>query len=157
MDLLQAIADTPVAELLRNSQTAYIIANTAHIFAIGLLVGSITTLDLRLLGLFRVYPLQGFGVLLSRVAATGLVCAVITGVLLFSTRPAAYLDNPAFLVKVSLLGLGVINAIVLHRGRHWQHAIATDEVRIAAKTAAVLSLTIWTGAVLCGRWIAFLM
>jgi len=157
MDLLQAIAATPVAELIRRSETAYIITNAAHIFAIGLLLGSITTLDLRLLGLFRDYPLQHFGVLLSRVAATGLVCAVVTGVLLFSTRPAAYLENPAFLVKVTLLGLGVINAAILHRGRHWRRALTTGEVHIAAKAAAALSLSIWIGAVLSGRWIGFLM
>jgi len=157
MDALNVLAGTPVAELLRGSATAYILVNAAHIFSIGLLVGSIATLDLRLLGFFRAYPIQSFGGLLSRMAAMGVVCAVVTGALLFSTRPAAYLENPAFLTKVALLGCGVVNAVILNRGRHWSRALATGEVHIAAKVSAAVSLTIWAGAVLAGRWIGFLM
>jgi hypothetical protein len=157
MEVIQAIGATSVAELLRNSETAYILVNAAHIFAIGLLVGSIATLDLRLLGLFRAYPIQSFGGLLSRMAATGIVAAAVTGGLLFSTRPAAYLENPALMAKVTLIGCGVINAVILHRGRHWALAVATGEVRMAAKVSAAISLVIWAGAVLAGRWIGFLM
>ncbi len=157
MDALRVLAANPVAELLRDSATAYILVNAAHIFSIGLLVGSIATLDLRLLGFFRAYPIQSFGGLLSRMAATGVVCAVVTGALLFSTRPTAYLDNPAFLMKVALLGGGVVNAVILHRGWHWARALATGEVHMAGKVSAVVSLVTWAGAVLAGRWIGFLM
>ena len=47
---LQALAATPVAALLRTSTVAYAALNAAHIFSIGLVVGSIATLDLRVLG-----------------------------------------------------------------------------------------------------------
>ncbi|MEQ9448284.1 MAG: DUF2214 domain-containing protein [Rhodospirillaceae bacterium] len=157
MDVLGAIAGLPLADVLRNSATAYIFVNAGHIFSIGLLVGSITALDLRLLGLFRAYSVRDAAGLLSKTAAIGFLGAVIFGVLLFSTRPDAYLENPAFLAKLTLIAFGVVNAAVLHRGKAWRAVLATGEVAMATKVSAALSLAVWTGTVLAGRWIGFLM
>lgn len=43
----------PHAVALRQSATLYMLANAAHILAIGLLTGAILPLDLRLMGLIR--------------------------------------------------------------------------------------------------------
>ena len=104
---LEALAATPVAALLRTSTVAYATLNAAHIFSIGLVVGSIATLDLRVLGLFRGVPLGALASPLSRIAAAGLLLAVTTGFFLFSVRPLTYAQNPAFLTKISLVALGV--------------------------------------------------
>ncbi len=157
MDVLGVIAGLPPAEILRNSAVAYIFVNAAHIFSIGLLVGSVTALDLRLLGLFRAYSVRDAAGLLSKTAVIGLVCAVISGAFLFSTRPAAYLENPAFLTKLTLLAFGVINAALMLRGKAWTVVLATGEVTKAIKVSAALSLAIWTATLVAGRWIGFLM
>ena len=103
MEVLQALSEWSVAAALRQSRIAYPLLNAAHIMSIGLLLGSIVTLDLRLLGLFRGFPIAGFGPPLWRVAAFGLILAMVTGFLLFSTRPLTYAGNPAFLPKLVLL------------------------------------------------------
>src|SRR5688572_28082738 len=99
---LQALAASPAAALFRSSTVAYATLNAAHILAIALLVGSIATLDIRVLGLFRHVPITALAEPLSRVAAFGVLLAVATGFLLFSVRPLAYAQNPAFLAKISL-------------------------------------------------------
>ena len=73
------LASWPGAVLLQRSGTAYLLVNAAHILGVGLLVGAILPLDLRLLGFFRGVPLQVVGPFLSRAAATGLVLALATG------------------------------------------------------------------------------
>lgn len=153
---LQALSEWPVAAALRGSSVAYPLVNAAHIASVGLLFGAIVTLDLRLLGAFRAYPVAQLGPPLRRVAAAGLLLAAATGFLLFSTRPLAYAENPAFLAKLGLVGLGALNALALGRNRHWRRAADGAEVHASVRLAALASLLIWVGAVVAGRWIGFL-
>ena len=153
---LGALSAWPVAAFLRESTVTYAALNAAHIFAIGLVVGSIATLDLRVLGLFRQAPFAALAGPLSRVAATGVLLAIVTGVLLFSVRPIAYAQNPAFLAKVSLVALGILNALLLRANRHWPPPGGGARPHTSVRFAALISLLIWAGAVLAGRWIGFL-
>lgn len=156
--LLQAVGEWPVAAALRGSAIAYPLVNAAHILSVGLLVGAIVTLDLRLLGAFRAHPVAQLGPPLWRVAAAGLALAAVTGLLLFTTRPATYAQNPAFLAKLGLVGLGVLNAAALRWNRHWRAAAVEGVGRVHAsvRVAALASLLVWVGAVVAGRWIGFL-
>jgi hypothetical protein len=156
MDILQTLGDWPVAAGLRRSSLAYLLVNAGHILAIGVLVGAIVTLDLRLLGLFRAAPVAILGPPLVKVAAAGLALAVVTGFLLFSVRPVSYASNPAFLSKLALVALGVLNAAMLHLGGPWRRAFHGPAIPAAVKVAAALSLIFWAGAVVAGRWIGFL-
>lgn len=142
--------------LLRSSAIAYPLVNAAHILAIGLLLGAIVTLDLRLLGAFRGVPLPHLAAPLTRVAGWGLAAALATGVLLFSVSPGAYLGNLAFQIKLALVLAGTLNALALHRGAPWRRALAEGSTGAALRVAALLSLLLWTLAVLAGRWIGFL-
>jgi len=155
-DGLRLLSDWPVAAAIRQSATLYPLVNAAHILSLGTVLGAIVTLDLRLLGLFRRHSLAALGPPLSRVAGVGLSLAVLTGFLLFSTRPAAYVENPAFLTKLVLVGLGVLNALALRAGRSWRAALGGGPVSGRLRLAALASLLIWIGAVVAGRWIGFL-
>lgn len=155
MELLQLLSDWPVAAALRRSPIAYPLVNAAHILAIGLVVGAIATLDLRLLGLFGRTPLPAIAPPLARVAAAGVVVAMVTGLLLFSVRPAAYAENPAFLAKIGLVTLGVANALILRRSAGWRRAAGGGAIGIGPRLGALASLAIWCCAVVAGRWIAF--
>ena len=75
---------------------AYVALDASHVFSIAVVVGSLATLDFRLLGLFRTVPLITLALPLSRVAAVAVFFAVATGFLLFSMRPMTYAVNVAF-------------------------------------------------------------
>ncbi|NKE45973.1 DUF2214 domain-containing protein [Roseomonas frigidaquae] len=154
--MLDLIADSAPAAALRGSVTLYLLVNAAHVLGIGLLVGAIVTLDLRLLGAFRNAALAHLAPPLVRVAASGLGLAALTGLALFSTRPATYLENPAFLAKLALLALALLNLALLHAGRPWPAALAGGVVTGRLRLAAGVSLAAWIGALLAGRWIGFL-
>lgn len=153
---LQSLGASPVAAFLRDSTVGYATLNGAHILAIGLIIGSIATLDLRVLGLFRGAPLADLSRPLSRVAAFGVLCAIVTGFLLFSVRPLAYAQNPAFLAKISLVAVGIANALILRANRRWRFALHGEPPHASVRIAAILSLLIWASAVMAGRWIGFL-
>jgi hypothetical protein len=152
---LEWLGSLPHAELLRRSATLYLLVNAAHILGIGLLVGSILPLDLRLIGLMRHGPIEVLAPFLVRVAAAGLGLAVLTGIMLFSVKPLEYAGNPAFLAKMGLLALGLLNVVIQHRGGRWSEAVGGGEIPTGVKAHAVVSFGIWTGAIVAGRWIGF--
>jgi hypothetical protein len=155
-DALAWLAATPVAMALKASGTLYLVVNAAHILAIGLIVGSILPLDLRLIGVIHRMPLAAIGPLLSRTAAVGGMLAVLTGLCLFSVRPQEYIGNPAFLAKIGLFTLAIANAAILHLGGRWSMAVETERVVPTLRLQAALSMASWIGAVLVGRWIGFI-
>jgi hypothetical protein len=156
LDLLAALSEWPVAAALRRSAVLYPLVNAAHILSIGLVIGAIFTLDARVLGAFGRVPLGLLGPPLVRMAAIGLGGAAATGFLLFSVRPSAYAANPAFLVKLGLIALGLLNVLALRLGTGWRQALGGGAVVVPVRVAAALSMLVWTGTVLAGRWIGFL-
>ena len=92
------------------------------------------------------------------VAATGLALAVLTGLLLFTVKPAAYAGSDLFLGKMALLALGLINVALVRRTTYWR-AIAGGTVPAEPptflKAAALASLGLWIGTLLLGRLIGY--
>jgi hypothetical protein len=150
--VLEAIGSWPGATWLQQSATAYLFVNAAHILGIGILLGAILPLDLRLLGCFRGFALQGLRPFLTRCAAAGVVLAIITGAWLFSVDPVGYLENAAFRWKLVLLALAVANVGF----QHWSTDASASQVSAATRVSAALSLCLWLTVLLAGRWIGFL-
>lgn len=154
-ELIEALGHWPGALWLQRSGTAYLVVNAAHILGIGLLVGAILPLDLRLIGLLRGAPLAVLAPVLIRTAAFGLALALSTCAWLFTVKPTEYAGNPAFLVKLALLALALGNIALQHRGRALAEALATERVPWSARASALASFTLWLAVLLAGRWIGF--
>ncbi|WP_311044342.1 DUF6644 family protein [Rhizobium lentis] len=125
-----------------------------HILGIGLLVGSIVTVDLRLLNVLG-HAFDDALRSLVRIALAGFFVAFTTGLLMLSVRIQQYTSNPAFLAKMLLLLCAGTNAIAL------RFATGSPDIRRIlntrpARIAGGLSIGIWVSTVFSGRWIAFL-
>ena len=155
MPIVEWIGAWPGALLLQRSGTAYLFVNAAHILGVGLLVGAVLPLDLRLLGFFRSVPLGVIGPFLSRAAAVGVGVAIVTGVWLFTVKPAEYLENWAFLCKIGLLVLALANVAVQHGSRRFARAVAGGAVPPVVRAVALCSALLWLSVLLTGRWIGF--
>lgn len=154
--LLHGIGQWPGAEILRESGTAYLFVNATHILGIGLLVGAILPLDLRLIGVLRGPPLALLGPFLSRAAAVGLALAMLTGLWLLSVNPLTYIENQAFLVKMGLLGLALLNVALQHASGHYRIALQGGVIPVRVRAFALLSACLWLAMLVAGRWIGFL-
>lgn len=153
---LPAVVDFWVAAAPDLIGPGYPFVSAAHILSLALLVGSITVLDLRLLGAFRATPAVSLAGPLVRVAGWGLAFALLTGFLLFSVQPGQYLANPAFLVKLAFVAIGVLNAWLLGRLSRRPQALRDEPFPVVIRVSAGISLSAWVAAILAGRWIAFL-
>ena len=136
----------------------YGIVNLIHILGIATLFGSITVLDLRLLGLWRTVPLASIVAPTVPVATAGFVTAAASGVCLMATNATEYIGNPFLLVKFPAIGLGVANVAVLTSLPSWK-AIGRRDLspreRRQLAVAGGISFASWLTAVSAGRRIGY--
>lgn len=147
IEVAAALEAAPLAQFLKASRWTYPLVNAGHIFGVGLLIGSVVPMDLRLLGWLRPLSAGETVRLLRPVAATGLVLAVACGALLFITQAGDYVQNGWFRAKIALVIVAVANA-VLH-----MRLAAFDTPR--RQGAAALSLVLWPAILICGRMIGY--
>ena len=155
MGFVAWIEGAALARTLRGSGNLYMVVNAAHILGIGLLLGAILPLDLRILGVLSGPPLPVIGPFLSRMAGIGLGLAMLTGFCLWSVDASDYLGNAAFRRKMALLVLGLGNVALLH-WLVWKQIVTTGRVGGTARVLATVSALAWPAVLLAGRWIGFL-
>lgn len=128
---------------------AYPALEIVHIVGIGLLLGNLVLVELRVWGFGASLPLPALARLALRVSLLGFCLAAASGLVMFSSQPDELLANRSFLVKMSLLALAGINAAVFHvRG-------GLVKLDGTARAQTALSLGLWLGVIICGRWIAY--
>ncbi len=129
---------------------AYPALESAHIVGIALLVGNLVLLELRVWGRGRELPVAALAALSLKVALAGFGLAAATGLLMFAAQPAELLANRLFLVKMALLLLAGTNASMFHARD------GLTKLDGVARAQTALSLGLWIGVIICGRWIAYL-
>jgi hypothetical protein len=150
---LHALEGFGKASGLARSANIYAFTSAAHIVGLGLLLGAIAAIDLRLIGFVRALGAEALR-LLRRFALMGLALALVSGVLLASTKPFEYAANPFMLWKLAVLGLAIANALAFER---WAARRGLDTVLAqgAGRWFGLASLTLWLAVIWLGRMIAF--
>jgi hypothetical protein len=128
---------------------AYPALEIVHILGIGLLIGNLTLLELRVFGKGAALPIKDLARLGLGLVATGFCMAAASGLLMFATRAAELLANRTFTLKMLLLTCAACNAAWFH-GRG-----SLDKLDVTAKAQMVVSTLLWVAIVSCGRWIAY--
>lgn len=153
--IFHALQDSSLGQVMRRSPALYPAAEILHIIGFVMLVGSIITLDLRLLGLGRSVGIQAMARLILPMARAGFLLAVCMGFLLFSADAAHVVRNPAFQTKVLLIALALANIAIAHSGTWRRVDDWRDDAPKGAKITALLSILFWLGIVSSGRLIAY--
>jgi hypothetical protein len=160
--LAHAIAVSPlhnhVVTWLRTVPGLPPIVQTVHILSIACVMGSIVMIDLRVLGI--ALPSQKLSEMIRRLMPwmwSSLVLLFLSGAVFVIARPGRYFVNPVFGIKLALLVPAVLLALVFHllssrTADYWEQSTTH---RVSAKTIAGVSLLLWLGVVMAGRWIAY--
>ena len=98
---------TSLGEVARDSLWLYPIASIAHVLGIALLVGSIVSFDLRVLGVARAVPFAAAARLLLPVARVGFAAIVLSGAVMLAADATHVATNDAFAVKKVLVVLAL--------------------------------------------------
>jgi len=131
-----------------------------HVIAATFVVGSILMVDLRLLGLAATkYPISTLSKELVPWSWGAFVLATTTGLGMFITRAASHVVNPAFQWKIVLLALAGINMAYFHFRiyKHIERWDASTATPVQLKIIGSLSLFLWSGVMLAGRWVGHII
>ena len=152
---------TPVATTISENENLFPWIESVHVLAIVLVVGTISIVDLRLLGIASL-DLTVRRLMRDVIPYTwgAFAVAAVTGSLMFSSDAVHYAHNFLFRGKLVLLALAGLNMAVFHFigiGDVERWDTGTGHTPIAAKAAATISLLVWIAVVAFGREIGFTM
>lgn len=147
-----------LAASIRESIWIYPFLETAHVIGLALVVGSIVSFDLRILGLNRDLAVRQLSRHLLPWVWTGFFINAATGVLLFISDAAEFAASRALQVKLLLILAAGLNAAVF-QGRlirtveRWD---TRERAPAGARASAALSVTLWLAIVVARRTIAYI-
>lgn len=156
--MLEWLATTRWSVALHGSVYVWPLLESTHVLCLALFVGTTAMLDLRLLGVAMTHvPASSFTQRLLPWTRAAFAIMVTTGVLLFTATPVTYSDSLFFRIKLILLAAAGVNVWFFHartrrRITDWDSAVMPPT---AARVAAFVSLSAWTGVVIAGRLVAY--
>ena len=131
---------------------------TTHVLTLTISLGMLCIIDLRMLGLILPnVPASKIAEKLNRPMLAAFGVMVVTGVLLFAAIPVRTTQSIWFRLKLVLLFAALINAVLFHR--HMGASIGSWDTAAKpprrTRTAAAISLALWSGVIVTGRFIAY--
>lgn len=153
----ESLETSALAGIVRQSAWLYPGVEIIHILGFALLVGAAFLFDLRLLGFARKLPVTACVSHMIFWARISLIAVIPSGLTLFMVNAATISGNPAFRIKLVLMGLAGINALIFHRFTMKSVSEWNMEVKppLPATAAGILSMILWTGVIAGGRLIAY--
>jgi hypothetical protein len=158
LEVARSLEHSSFALAIRDSMWGFAILITLHVLALGMFLGTVMLVDLRLLRrgitaapvldlIERILPL-------TRGAFTLLA---LSGVLLFCTEATKCYASAAFRIKLVLILLAGANVRFFHRKTYrgsgaWNRS---GPLPALVKLAGILSLLLWIGAVAAGRAVGY--
>jgi hypothetical protein len=152
------LASTAGSIALRESLYTYPLVESVHVWTLAVFVGLAAVLDLRLLGLaLRQVPVTELVERLTPWLVGGCVVMIVSGSMLFYAVPVRTYQSVWFRSKMVFLILAGLNAWLFDSGVYrrvasWDLAAAIPR---KAKLAGAISIVLWAGIILSGRFIAY--
>jgi hypothetical protein len=159
-EILKWLETTSLSVFILESEWAFPTIESVHVVAIALVVGTISVVDLRLLGLASTK--RGFAELSGEVLPwtwLAFAVALLAGLLMFVSHATEYFGNTAFQIKMALMLLAGLNMFYFHAitCRNLSEWDRSSTIPLAGRIAGAVSLACWIAVVGCGRWIGFSM
>lgn len=159
-DFISYFENSALADNIRENDVLFPLIESLHVVSICLVVGSIFSVDLRLLGLAstdRSVSRVMNGIL--PLTWTAFAVAVASGSLLFISNATKYLGNLYFDAKILLICAAGLNMAMFHALTakdlpRWEN---DTRLPLPARLAGGLSILLWVAVVACGRMIGFTM
>jgi hypothetical protein len=150
-ELLASIEGSALAAWTRESTSiwAYPTILTLHTAGLAIVAGVSLVVDARLLGMARQIPIETLRPLF-RIMWWAFALNFITGVVLFMADATTKSSQTVFWIKLALIVLAL-----LVTQRVWHALNDGDRPAGRARVFALLSLVLWTGAIIAGRLLAY--
>lgn len=159
VDLFQWLNDSAFSTWLREEDWPFPIIETVHLLALGMSVGTILWVDLRLMGFVtKRHPVSEIVGQLEPWAIPGFIVMFTSGLLLFISEPMKCYTTLAFQLKAVMLVLAGLNVWYFH-AKVYPGVAQWDEAAVLpwqARMVGLVSMILWFGIIIAGRWTAYI-
>lgn len=155
--MFSALENSAVALWVGGSLWGYPLLLALHAVGLAVVVGIFSMRDLRLLGLFPGVPVTTF-LPLSKLGWLGFIVNAVSGLLLFTSQAVIFVNNTAFLLKIGFIVAGMVIAGIIQSRLRSELANGSTAYTVSTSTRAIaaISLSLWAGAIVAGRLIAYI-
>src|ERR1700682_455165 len=154
LPFFQWCENSAVGETIRSSRWLFPVIESFHLLGLAVIGGAVLVVDLRLFGFgLRRQPVAQLARDAQPWLIASLMVMVATGVLMFTSEAIKCYYHPAFWVKMTSLFLAIPFTFTVRR-----KVTLADETRMGplwSKLVALVSITLWSGVGIGGRWIGF--
>jgi hypothetical protein len=156
--LMEWLEASSWAVYINKNAWAFTTIEVVHVFAISMVIVSISIMDLRLLGFASTKrPVTELAKAVLPITWASFVLAVAAGSLLFISQATAYFASTTFRIKMILIVLAGINMLIFELVtfdgvREWDRKPLPPR---QARLAGGISLTCWVLVLVFGRWTGF--
>lgn len=157
MSILDSLENSGIGTWVTQSGSGFYILLAFHSIGMGLVVGVMMVVSMRVLGLLRGISPAALPKL-AGLSWYGFWINAISGALLFTGEANKMFYNWSFRWKIICVVVGMFVTYQLTRNV-LKPAAAGDTARLesqGARTQAIVLMLIWAAAIFCGRWIAYL-
>lgn len=145
---------TFIGQAVRDSLWLFPVIQSVHLLALALIGGSVLIVDLRLLGLgLTHHPVADLSSAIRPWFRGSFATMLVSGMMLFSSEALRCYYSPPFWWKMYFLLAASLFAATVHR--YATSPSPSGIPPIAARATGIVSLALWTGVGISGRWIAF--
>ncbi len=156
--LIASLEASGLATTIRNSLFLFPLIESVHVIGLTMVFGTIVIIDLRLLGIASTRrPFTAIASDVFKWTWMAFAVTATTGALMCVSDASTYYHSAYFRAKMALLALSGLNMLVFElTARRSIHAWDRNASAPASgRAVAVLSLVIWIGVIVLGRWIGF--
>lgn len=155
--MLEWLENTQFAAGVREDVWGWPLALTLHAFGTALVVGFILIIGLRLLGFFKMIPYTSLSRLFPVIWAA-LLLQFLSGFTLWMAKPTRYVADGAFMLKFSLIVVGVILTLQFYRTINLEAATWEAHGAVSARGVRFVAaaLLVWGSVLVAGRLTGYL-
>jgi hypothetical protein len=143
-----------VGGAIRSSNWLFPVIEAFHLLGLAVIGGAVLVVDLRLFGIgLRRQPVAQLARDAQPWLIASLMVMIATGILMFMSEAIKCYYHPAFWVKMTSLFLAIVFTFTVHK-----KVVMEDEARMGplwSKLVALVSVALWSGVGIGGRWIGF--
>jgi hypothetical protein len=154
LEIFAAVEASPIGVGIRDSYWLFAAIEAVHLLGLSVIGGAVLLVNMRMLGFGLVRtPLAVLARDTRPYLLGSLIVMLISGFFLFASEATKCYYHGAFWVKMGSLFLAIIFSYTIH-GK-LANAGEGNVSPSALKLVAIVSLVLWTGVGVGGRWIGF--
>lgn len=150
--LFQWIENSGLGEAIRESKWLFPVIESVHLLGLAVIGGAVLVVDLRLMGFgMRRQSVRQIARDVQPWLIGSLIVMLISGSLLFTSEAIKCYYHGAFWMKMTSLFLAILFTFTIRRSVTMADGIGM----VRSRVVAVVSLVLWSGVGIGGRWIGF--